>query len=159
MWSWRHFVWLAERLEPQDVKNDYDVAKLRSMISRAYYAVYHITQEYMYVTHKIVKTNKHHEYWESLRDNKALSTDEHEVARQGLSLRTMRNFADYKNPDIDPSWDAAGQEAKRKKLREKLAAEAQLSIIGAYHVCLLLKQPLPRGPKTPRYVPPQYLAP
>jgi uncharacterized protein (UPF0332 family) len=165
MWSWRHFVWLAERLEPQDVKADYadytdsDVARLRSAISRAYYAVYHITQEYMLSTHNITKTHKHKEYWESLRDNQALSLDERLVARHGLDLRTRRQYADYDNPYIDLSWEKAGQEAQRKKLRQRLTADAKASITGAYHVCLLLKRPLPRGPKTPNYIPAELLAP
>ena len=159
MWSWREFIALAERLDVQNAQTNYDLARLRSAISRAYYAVYNLTQDYMLVNHNIAKTSQHKEYWESLRDNAALSPDEHEVARQGLSLRTMRNYADYQNPHIDPTWEEAGKDAVRKKFRQRLMTEAQASIIEAYHVCLLLKQPLPRGRKTPPYIPSDYLAP
>ena len=149
MWDWRYYLQLAERLRPAQVEKDDEVARARSAISRAYYAAYNVTRDYMAENGHVVNApgNSHKPYWDAIGSDSALSDDEREVGHQGRRLHSMRIYADYENAYVDPAWSEAGKEAKRKKQRDRLRTDSEAALIVAHKICALLKKPWPPSAK------------
>jgi len=145
VWDWRWYVRVAERLRPKKCADDYELGRVRSAISRAYYAAYNVTKAYMRANkHEIdAPSNSHKPYWEAIEHNTSLSADENEVGIKGKHLMSLRINADYHDPEVDPSMPEHAKAKKLERHREKLMANSEAAITVAHEIFRLLKQPFP----------------
>lgn len=92
--DWRDYLELADELSTSG-----DEARLRSAVSRAYYAAYHrarVVAERRYQFTASAGANKHDQLWKFLKqDGKVQSPRERAAGEDGLNLRDMRAQADY----------------------------------------------------------------
>lgn len=87
--DWTNFLGLAERW----FSDEADEATLRSCMSRAYYAAFHVAIDYMRQHTEIPRRDTHSRIWAWLseRDTRQLRN----AGSTGVLLRRSRNFADY----------------------------------------------------------------
>jgi len=156
MWDWRWYIRVAEGLRPPGCDKDIDSARARSTISRAYYAIYHVTRHYMAEAgYRIdAPSNAHTKFWEAIEQHPDVTSAEREVGMQGKRLMSMRIYADYENADVDAGWTEQHKEAKLKKQCLRLSRDSEAAILIAHKICVLLKRPWRAG----KAAPPQLLA-
>lgn len=93
MFDWRRFVDLADSSRTSN-----DEAALRTAISRAYYAVYHVTTET--VRARAIVRPRGHRIWEQLQEVGRAEgrPDLVEAGLSGRQLKRWREQADYHSP-------------------------------------------------------------
>jgi uncharacterized protein (UPF0332 family) len=113
MFTWSEFLRLAS-----DTKGSRDEAALRTAISRAYYAAYHIVRHTVENRHgkRFRGPSVHEQLWEFLRSEPGLESDARIAGNRGLALRQLRTDADYEvNPkrvwerELDGACESAKQ--------------------------------------------------
>jgi len=107
MFSWKDYFELAKKLRVPSNGTNLIEAELRSSISRAYYSIYHDSEEFCKISQinipaEIIRNNKP-EKSSHLRLISALKNYKHDsrVRNAGNFLDTLRNWrdsADYDNP-------------------------------------------------------------
>jgi len=88
VFEWEDFLALAERL----VREVDDESSLRTGISRAYYAAYHVAAIRVRANGLLTRRHTHQRAWSSLASEAALE----DAARSGDFLRRLRVAADYR---------------------------------------------------------------
>ncbi len=96
MFSWMEFLQLAESL----AQFPDDEAKQRTVISRSYYFVYHITTEAVVGQRQWVRRDAKHRVWTELKQLGRSSNDKLviDIGVKGLDLKLWREWADYTLP-------------------------------------------------------------
>ena len=116
MFNWEDYLQLAEELFEQNTE-----ASLRSAISRAYYAAYHMAklwleQEDPFMAKDIQNSAISHEgLWNRIKRIKDFSGSYRKIGDKGLSIKGYRHIADYKAEFTD------------EYLREKAATSIQIA--------------------------------
>jgi hypothetical protein len=141
VWDWRWYLVVAEKIGANNCDDAYKAARVRSSISRAYYAAFNSTQLYMSENgHSIAApSNSHGPWWDAIHSDVSLSQDEREVGLQGRRLHSMRRHADYDNAVVLPNWTDAGKAAQREKQRQRLLKDVKSAIFTAHTILRLLK--------------------
>lgn len=98
MFDWHEYIRLAESIVPTELKTPADAAKIRSVISRAYYGAFNTAKVYSIKRGlwKPVKKQRprHGDIWNSFYTSGA-TTDEKTAAALGQALEDDRQDADY----------------------------------------------------------------
>lgn len=99
MWDWNEYIILATELIPGNFKSPRDEARVRSVVSRAYYGAYNPAREYaigkgLYVLKGLKDRPRHGQIWQSFFQSQC-SDDEKEAGRLGDALMEDRHAADY----------------------------------------------------------------
>lgn len=99
MWDWNEYIILATELIPDSFRSLGDEARVRSVVSRAYYGAYNPAREYaiskgLYVLKGLKDRPRHGHIWQSFFQRQC-SDDEKEAGRLGDALMEDRHAADY----------------------------------------------------------------
>ncbi|HEX7842239.1 MAG TPA: hypothetical protein VF469_32425 [Kofleriaceae bacterium] len=99
MWDWKEYIILATQLVPSSFTLPSDEARVRSVVSRAYYGAYHSAREYaihnnLYALKGPRDRPKHGDVWQSFFQRQC-SDDEKQAGRLGDALMADRHIADY----------------------------------------------------------------
>ncbi|MHA1116662.1 MAG: HEPN domain-containing protein [Candidatus Heimdallarchaeaceae archaeon] len=98
--DWENYLYLAQELAEINNKNSNIEAKLRSSISRAYYAVFCKSRNYLRDIRKVSKPEKISYYPHSFVIDKFKKAEDEKMRKIGTNLarlRSNRNKADYED--------------------------------------------------------------
>jgi uncharacterized protein (UPF0332 family) len=110
--AWTQYLDLARELAA-DTRSEGVEARLRSAVSRAYYAAFHAAKDFLAERDGFVPAGPdvHAKVWRHYLAGPGTGRQRKAVARNGRCLREERGKADYDNPFPDPDIRKAAEGA------------------------------------------------
>lgn len=96
--NWEHYLDLAVELADSEAAGE---AKLRSAISRAYYAAFHVAMRFLQDNKQYAPTlsgRDHGNVWRTYKAGPGTGTDRKQIGSHGFQLLRDREQADYRIP-------------------------------------------------------------